>query len=116
MYPIPSAMRINSPIVTASGGVTVKKTFIWSAGAVKKRNAASITAKTPATFGLRNTKAAPRIGSSKPTIVKYTAIEGDRKSGSRVSNPKGVKRKPTTNPTASKAANIRFVFLREVCR
>ena len=48
MYPIPTKIRMNSPIVTASGGETVKKNKAWSAGAVKNMNITSMTAKIPA--------------------------------------------------------------------
>ena len=85
---------MNSPIVTAGGGATLKKNFAWSAGAVKNRSAPPIIAKTPANLGLRNRETKPAIGSRKPTITKNTADAYDRNSLSRVSNPNGVNKSP----------------------
>jgi hypothetical protein len=102
-----------SPAVTAGGGGTVKKNFAWSAGAVKKRSAASITAKMPEIFGFTNNKASPTIGSNNPTTTKNTANAKVRSSFIRVSNPKGVNRKPAIIPNTNKTANIRFEFPRD---
>ncbi len=73
IYPIPTKMSRYSPIVTAGGGGTVKKNSAWSAGAMRNRSAALITAKTAAAFGFRNNRIRPAIGSSNPTIIKNAA-------------------------------------------
>ena len=114
MYPIPSSMSIYSPAVTAGGGVAVKKNFAWSAGAVRKLSAASTTAKTPASFGLRrNSETSAASGSNNPTIIKNPENHRVRSSFIRVSNPNGVNRNPTIKPTASKTANTFSALLKE---
>jgi hypothetical protein len=61
-------------VVTAGGGETVKKNNAWSAGAVRKMNAAPITAKTPANLVLRShSKTSPASGINNPTIMKNPA-------------------------------------------
>jgi hypothetical protein len=97
-------------MVTAGGGVTVKKNFAWSAGAVRNESAASITARTAASFGFRNSEINPAIGSTNPTAIKNPAKARVRKWELRVSNPSGVNRKPRTIPTTNKTASIRSVF------
>src|SRR5208283_5472483 len=109
--PTPTRMRIYSPAVTAGGGGTVKKTSAWSAGAVRKLSTAPMTARTPATFGLRNSsKTSPAIGINNPTVTKNAANARVRSSFIRVSNPSGVSRKPRMNPIANRTANIRSEF------
>ncbi len=111
MYPIPTKMRMYSPAVTAGGGGTVKKNFAWSAGAVKNRSAASITAKTPASFGLRSSsETSPASGINNPTVIKNPANARVRSSFIRVSTPNGVNRKPRMKPNPNKAAKTRSVF------
>lgn len=73
MYPIPRKIRMYSPAVTAGGWGVVKKKSAWSAGAVRKRSAVLITAKTAAPFGLKNNKIRLTSGSTNPTIIKYAA-------------------------------------------
>lgn len=113
MYPMPIKIKTNSPIVTAGGGATLKKNFAWSAGAVRKSRAASITAKTPASLGLRKSETNPAIGIRNPTITKYTADAHDLNSLSRVSNPKGLNRKSTMSPTTNKTAKMRCSLFNE---
>jgi hypothetical protein len=111
MYPIATKIRMYSPAVTAGGGGTVKKNFAWSAGAVRKRNTASITAKTPASFGLLNiSETSPATGINNPTVMKNPANAGVRSSFIRVSTPKGVNRKPRMKPNPNKIASIRSAF------
>lgn len=71
MYPMPTRMRKYSP--TANGGGTVKKNRAWSAGAVRNRSEALITARRPASLGHRNRESSPAIGSSRPMVMKNAA-------------------------------------------
>ncbi|MHB8793342.1 MAG: hypothetical protein ACYC6O_08405 [Thermoleophilia bacterium] len=106
---------MNSPAVTAGGGGTVKKNFAWSAGAIRKVNAASITAKTPATFGLLSSReTSPKSGTNNPTVMKNPANTGVRSSFIRGSTPNGVNRKPRTKPNPKRIANIRFAFPKDI--
>ena len=115
MYPMPTKIRTYSPAVTAGGGETVKKKSAWSAGAVRKRSAASITAKTPASLGLRShSETSPASGSNNPTVMKNPANARVRSSGIRVSTPKGVNRKPKMKPNPNKTANTRSALVRGV--
>src|SRR5438270_7787062 len=101
MYPIPTNIRMYSPIKTAGGGGIVKKKLAWSAGGRRKENEASITAKTPASFALRgNTETNPASGINKPTVMKNPANAGVRSSRMRVSTPNGVSRKPQNKAQA----------------
>ncbi len=104
---MPTKMRMYSPAVTAGGGGTVKKNIAWSAGAVRKRSAPLITAKTPASLGIRNNKTRPAIGINNPTVTKKAANARVRSSFIRVSNPNVVNRKPRMIPNPNKTANIR---------
>ena len=105
---MPTKINTNSPIVTAGGGETEKKNSAWSAGAIRKMSTASITATTPANLVfLNHNKTIPARGINNPTIVKNTANHSVRISGVRVSNPRGVNKKPTMKPTPNKTASIR---------
>lgn len=67
MYLMPTKIRTYSPAVKAGGGGAVKKNTAWSAGVVRKRSAASITAKMPATLDLRsNGETSPASGINTP--------------------------------------------------
>lgn len=88
----------------------MKKNLAWSAGAMRKRSAALITAKTPAMFGLRNSKISPAIGINTPTTLKKAANHNVRSSFMRVSNPNGVNRNPRIIPNPNKTASIRSGF------
>ncbi|MGB7969140.1 MAG: hypothetical protein WCF28_06140 [Methanobacterium sp.] len=113
MYPTPTKININSPIVTASGGETEKKNSAWSAGAIRKMSTASITAIIPANLVfLNHNKAIPARGINNPTIVKKTANHSVRISGVRVSNPSGVNKKPTMKPTPNRTASILPAFVK----
>jgi hypothetical protein len=104
-----------SPAVTAGGGGTVKKNLAWSAGAVRKRSAASITAKTPASLGLRrNSETSPASGINNPTVIKNPANAKVRSSFIRVSTPNGVNRKPRMKPNPNKTDNTRSAFPKDV--
>lgn len=91
MYPIPTKIKAYSPVVTAGGGAAVKKNNAWSAGALRKRSAASMTARAPASFGLRShSETSTASGSNKPTVIKNPANARLRSSGIRGSTPSGV--------------------------
>src|SRR4030081_260535 len=114
MYPIPTNIRMYSPIKTAGGGGIVKKNLAWSAGGGRKENEASITAKTPASFALRrNSETKPASGINNPTVMKNPANAGLRSSCIRGSTPNGVNRKPRTKPSPNKAASIPSVLLND---
>jgi hypothetical protein len=99
-------IRMNSPMVTAGGGETVKKNSAWSAGGVRKLSAPPITAKTPASLGLRShSEISPTSGINKPTVMKNPANARVRISWNRVSTPNGVNRKPKMKPNPNKTAN-----------
>ena len=103
---MPTKIRTNSPTVTAGGGETVKKNSAWSAGAVRKMSAAPITAKTPASLGLRRySETSPTSGINNPTVMKNPPNARVRISWNRVSTPNGVNRKPTIKPNPNKTAN-----------
>ncbi|MBZ2166724.1 hypothetical protein [Methanobacterium spitsbergense] len=105
---------MNSPAVTAGGGEIVKKNRAWSAGAVMNMNTASITAKTPASLGLRShIETSPASGSNRPTVMKNPAKASVRSSGIRGSTPNGVKRKPKMKPKANKTANTRSELVKD---
>ncbi len=107
MYPMPIKIRMNSPMVTAGGGETVKKKSAWSAGGVRKFSDAPITANTPARLGLRRySETNPIRGINNPTVMKNPANARVLISWNLVSNPNGVNRKPTIKPTPNKTANI----------
>jgi len=100
-------------MVTAGGGATVKKNRAWSAGAVRKSSTASITARTPASLGLRShTETSPIRGSNIPTIMKNPAKARVRSSGIRGSTPSGLNRIPKMKPTPNKTANMRSALVR----
>ena len=110
---MPTKIRMYSPTVTAGGGETGKKNSAWSAGAVRKRSTASITAKMPASLGLRShSEIKPAIGSNNPTVMKKPANAKVRITCIRVSNPNGVNRKPKIKPNPNKTANIFSAFVR----
>jgi hypothetical protein len=107
MYPMPMKIKMNSPMVTAGGGETVKKNNAWSAGGVRNMSAAPITAKTPASLGLRRyNEISPASGINNPTIMKNPPNARVRISWNRVSTPNGVKIKPIIKPNPNKTANI----------
>src|SRR6266550_5501264 len=114
MYPIPTNIRMYSPIKTAGGGGIVKKNLAWSAGGRRKESEASITAKTPASFALRrNSETNPASGINNPTVMKNPANAPDRSSWMRVSTPKGVNKKPRAKPSPNKAASIPSALLND---
>src|SRR6202162_861139 len=114
MYPIPTNIRMYSPMKTAGGGVVVEKNLAWAAGGVREENEASITAKKPASFALRrNSETNPASGINNPTVMKNPANAADRSSCIRVSTPNGVNRKPRTKPSQNKTASIPSALLND---
>ena len=102
-----------SPAVTAGGGVTVKKNNAWSAGAVRNRRVALITAKTPASLGLRShSETSPARRINNPTVMKNPANDRVRSSGIRGSTPNGVNRKPKMKPNPNKTVNTHSALVR----
>ncbi|MGZ7068900.1 MAG: hypothetical protein ACXVH2_10910 [Methanobacterium sp.] len=77
---------------------------------MRKRSTASITARIPAIFGFKNNETNPKMGSNKSTIMKNPANARVRISFIRVSDHKGVNRKPIIIPNTNKTANIRSAF------
>ena len=113
MYPMPTKINTNSPIVTAGGGETEKKNSAWSASAMRKMSTASITAINPASLVfLNHNKASPARGINNPTIVKNNANHSVHISGVRISNLRGVNKKPIMKPTPNKTASIRPDFVK----
>lgn len=110
---MPIRIKRYSPNDTANGGGDVKKNSAWSAGAVRNRMAASSTARTPATFGLQNNEINDAIGNMRPTVMKNPANASVRISLDRVSNPKGVNRKPSMIPMHSNNAKILSLLLND---
>src|SRR3984893_5261060 len=114
MYPIPTNIRMYSPMKTAGGGGGGEKNFAWAAGGMRELSEAPITAKTPASFALRkNSETNPASGISNPTVMKNPANTGLRSSWMRVSTPNGVNRKPPTKPSPNKTASLPSALLND---